>query len=155
MNPSRQTGFTLVELILVIVVMGVLAGVAIPRLTSRQSLDEVSAQDELKAMLRHARKVATTQQRDVCVRRAGTQVLAMYVPGPPFVAGCNVAWQAVPDPATGQNLQIDLPPNVAVGGTAFVRFNGVGQLVPNNADLAMTVGTTLSVTVSRETGFVF
>ena len=63
MKPTRQTGFTLVELILVMVVMGLLAGVALPSLTNRQSQDELTTRDELKATLRLARQVATSQTK--------------------------------------------------------------------------------------------
>ena len=54
----RQHGFTLVELILVIVVLGILAAVAGPRFFDRQVFDQRLHYEESLAALRYAQKRA-------------------------------------------------------------------------------------------------
>lgn len=55
---TRQHGFTLVELILVLVVIGVLAAVVGPRFFDRAVFDERAAAEELRSGLRYAQKLA-------------------------------------------------------------------------------------------------
>lgn len=152
MSRPRQTGFTLVELILVLVVMGLLAGVALPRLMDHQSQDEVSTNDELKATLRLARQVATSQSREVCFMRTAADFRLVYAnTGAP----CVLAGPAVSEPGSGVALTVPLPAAVVLSGSTTIRFNSRGQLVPNTVPLSVTVGTMTPLTISRETGFVY
>jgi MSHA pilin protein MshC len=138
-------GFTTIELIVVMVVMAVLAALAIPRLTDRSALQERGARDQLRGMLHHARKLAMTQQRDVCVLATPTRASAVYFAG----GACSPALP-VADPGGNAAFQIDMPAGVALAGAAQVRFNARGQLVPAT-NLTLNVGAT-ALTISRETG---
>ena len=139
-------GYTMVELIVVMVVMAVLAAIAVPRLTDRSALQERGARDQLRGMLRHARQIAMTQNREVCVLAAPAQARAVY--GPPGGI-CNAA-MPLAAPGGGGAYVVDMPDGVALGGAALARFNARGQLVPA-VNLAFTVGAAM-LTVSRETG---
>lgn len=55
---QAASGFTLVELVLVITLVGILAVVAVPRFFSNPTFDERGYRDELGAALRYAQKVA-------------------------------------------------------------------------------------------------
>lgn len=77
-RPTRPDGFTLVELITVLVVIGVLAGVAAPRFFQRQGFDAAAYTDQLRAMLRYGQKVAIAQNRNVFVRLNGNSVALCY-----------------------------------------------------------------------------
>ncbi len=138
-------GFTLIELVVVMAVMAVLAALALPRLTDRTALQERGARDQLRALLAHSRKVAMTQQREVCVLAAANAVRAVYAPG-----GVCTPAQPLADPAGAAALRLDMPAGVALGGAALVRFNPRGQPVPA-LDSTLFVGT-LALTVYRETG---
>jgi len=141
-------GFTTVELVVVMVLMGLLAALAAPRLTDRSALQERGVQDQLRGLLRSARQVAVTQEREVCVLLAAAQARVVYgVSG-----GCPLT-----SPVAGHGgeatLALQLPPQLALGGATVLRFNARGQPVPA-ADQVITVGGS-SLTVSRETGHVF
>lgn len=67
MSGLKARGFTLPELIIVMVVMGIVAAAAAPSLVQWNSIDELGFRDDLRAMLRHAQRLAVAQNRDVCV----------------------------------------------------------------------------------------
>lgn len=138
-------GFTTVELVIVLVLTALLATLAVPRLTDRRALQERGARDQLRVMIGHARRVAMTQQRDVCVLTTPAQAQAVYA----NAGGCLPA-SPLRDPAGSGPYQLDMPPGTVLGGTTLLHFNTRGQPVPA-LDQVMTVGT-LSLTVYRETG---
>lgn len=138
-------GFTIIELLIVLVVTALLAAIAAPRLTDRTALQERGARDQLRTMIGHARRVAMTQQREVCVLTTPAQARAVYAN-----AGACLPAAPLRDPAGNAAYTLDMPPGTALGGAALLRFNSRGQPVPA-LDRTLTVGT-LSLTVYRETG---
>lgn len=145
---ASARGFTMIELVVVMLVMAVLAAVALPRLTDRRALQERGFIDQLRSLLQYSRKVALTQRREVCVLLGPAQAQAVYANG----AACNAA-APVATPGSSEPLVIAVPAGVVLGGAALVRFNTVGQPAPN-ANHLINVGAN-SLTVSRETGIVF
>lgn len=139
-------GFTTIELLVVLVVTALLATLAVPRLTDRSALQERGARDQLRTLIAHSRRVAMTQERNVCVMVAATQARAVYA----NAGGCLPA-SPLRDPGGSGAYQLDMPPGIALGGAALLRFNSRGQPVPA-LDQTVTVGT-LAITVFRETGF--
>jgi MSHA pilin protein MshC len=137
-------GFTMIELIVVMLVAALLSAIAAPRLTQRSALQERAARDQLRALLNHGRKVAMTQQRDVCLLTTPNQARAVYV-----AAGACAPALPLAAPGGGAYV-IDMPAGVVLGGAALVRFNARGQPVPA-ANQVLLVGV-LTLTVNRETG---
>ena len=132
----RARGFTLVELVMTIVIVGILAAVAAPRFFDNNVFQTRGAADQIQSALRYGQKIAVAQRRDVVVlisaatnSNCGTQLTAGNI-------NCVVANSVSVLPA--------LPKTVT--------FNALGQPVPNAAD-SITVGTTV-ITIERETGYV-
>ena len=67
MRTDRQRGFTIVELIVVMVLVGVLGAVAASRFFDRASFDASAYAEQTKSMMRYAQKIAIAQQRPVFV----------------------------------------------------------------------------------------
>ena len=146
-DPDAMRGYTLVELIVVMLVMAVLAAVAMPRLTDRNVLQERGFRDQLKAMIDYSRKLATVQQREVCVLLSATQARAVYT-----AAGACSPALPVAEPAGTAAFVLAVPNGVTLGGSTQLRFNLRGQPVPNaNANISLG---SLALSVSRETGIV-
>ena len=66
-SPARQRGFTLVELIVIMVIVGILAVAAMPRFADRGGFDARGFYDATLSALRYAQKSAIAQRRNVCV----------------------------------------------------------------------------------------
>ena len=58
---ARPSGFTLVELVVVLVLLAILAAVIAPRFTGRADFDELAAADVVKQSLRLAQTLAMTR----------------------------------------------------------------------------------------------
>lgn len=169
----NQRGFTLIELILVLVITGIMSAVAITRMVSTSSFDSRAYADELSAMLRYGQKVAIAQNRNVFVRVGAAGVALCYqsacgagerVLAP---AGVNSGSATTKSVCADATWACEAPPGgVTVGVETTFYFDPVGKPfaladvppTPTSTFTGLTVplagGTARTVTVEMETGYV-
>ncbi|MCS0580062.1 prepilin-type N-terminal cleavage/methylation domain-containing protein [Massilia pinisoli] len=73
---ARTAGFTMVELVVVMILVGVLAAIGIPRLMGDKGMQAAVFGDQVVSGLRRAQKIATGHRRVVCAT-VGTQAVIL------------------------------------------------------------------------------
>lgn len=160
---QAQRGFTLVELVVVIILVGVLAVVAIPRFRGVSSFNAMGFTDRVKESLRYAQKQAIAKRRNVCVavNAAGTSVAFTYANAAGSAVACG---PALIGPA-GQNPfvvtaeragAVISPAPLSFGFDALGRPINTATGVPLAAVQVITVtgDTARAFSVEPETGYV-
>lgn len=130
---NSQRGFTLVELITVMVIVGILAVSVLPRFFTVSDFENRGTADQVKSMLRFAQKTAIAQHAAVSV---------------------TLAQGASSDCTTtlvGGSLTCTV--QSALTGAGTYTFNALGQLTAPAAPVTLTIGT-VNITVEAETGYV-
>jgi len=159
-NKKHQSGFTLIEVIAVLVIIAVLAAVVISRMTSPSSFGLVSETDILKGHLRYAQY------------RAMSDVTLWYMS---FTANTYTLWHydssvldwkpsTLPNEESGTHSleKAGVTLTVNDGGDAFVYFNewgnpvtDTGDLLPDTTTISLKEGsTTQTVKITQNTGFI-
>ena len=144
-------GFTLVELVLVLVLVGALSVFALPAFFDRSAYSEYAFQQELVGAFRYARKSAIASGCEVRVRvDAGGYALHYRGGGSDISCGTGPFVEDVPDPGGGGAYAASPPPGVAIGSGLTVAFDGLGR--PSSAGTVNLASR--SLTVEAGTGYV-
>lgn len=154
-------GFTLVELIMVIVIMGVLAVYAMPRMFNSQDFYAKGFHDETMAYLRYAQKTAIAQRRTVCVT-FGTNSLTLAVATAEATADCTSAATpfAGPKGESPPTLTAKTPVTYSASPPVALNFNGLGQpttsagVVLTDPRSMQVSGVSKTIAVEAATGYV-
>lgn len=150
LRPERgMAGFTLVELVVVIIITGIVAVTALPRITGN-TLEDAAFKEEVKAAIEYARKTAISRRRYTCVDIQTTSVtLTAELVAPESHAGsCN--YTALDLPSVGGNV-ITAPQNVTISPATTIMFDAAGMTA--TAKTTFTVAAPASsMTFVMETG---
>jgi MSHA pilin protein MshC len=154
-RPARCRGFTLAELVTTIVIMGILAAIAVPRLMSSKGFASRGFYDEVQAVVRFAQKTAIAWRRPIMVCVSESEISAIKN------ADCG-APEPINHPTSGVALKSIAPDGVTLASVppGNFSFNGMGQ--PSAATLTtITLTSNIAndparvINIAPETGYVY
>jgi MSHA pilin protein MshC len=151
---QRERGFTLIELITVIVLIGVVAIFAVPRL-NRADFNARGFHDETLALLRYAQKTAIAQRRTVCVAFTSTTATLTIATAAAAATCASPAVLVGPRGESPATVTAKTGITYVATPTGFT-FNGLGQPSSGKTIQVANNGTaiTLTITVEASTGYV-
>ena len=154
---SRQSGFTLAELITVMVVLGILSAIALPRMMDNRAFAGAVFRADVVSALRYAQKSAVGHRRLVCATLTATTVtLAIATTNP--AASCGTSLNS-PDGAPYQSKDASVQASgYPAGGLLY--FQTVGTITSDGAgatiysgNIAIT-GQSTPIRIEGATGYV-
>ena len=151
---SACRGFTLLELVVLIVIIGILAATVLQRFAGKHGFEERALHDQVVAALRYAQKSAVAARRTVCVSFSTSPSKVDFSISSTYpAANCSVGSSLVgPD---GTNLSVVASGSTTISSSASsFSFDAAGR---PSAAASITVSglpETLAITVESETGYV-
>ena len=143
-HAARQRGFTLVELVTTLVVLGTVAAIAAPRFSDPGPFRSRGFFDDALAATRYAQKVAAA---------SGCTVRIAFNAGyAAFIACDGGAESALTRPGSGDAVSGTAPSGVSVTTTSFT-FDKIGRASIGAGGATVTVAS-YAFTVDAETGLV-
>jgi len=153
---TAQRGFTLIELVTVVMLLGMLSVVLVPRAFNSQDFNTRGFHDETLAFVRYAHKTAIAQRRTVCLAFT-TSSVALTIAPLPASSACTAALAG----PTGQSpALLTARPGATYGAQPLdFGFNGLGQPVDALGTLMPTqtlqvTGMAPALVVESVTGYV-
>jgi MSHA pilin protein MshC len=153
----RAGGFTMVELIAVLVIMGILAVVAAPRFFDRGTFDSRGFYDQVISSLRYAQKEAIAQRHYICVKFDSNNSITLSLdpvspdPAAHPAATCPGA-TPLASPAGDASYNVTNSHGVTLSGYNDFYFDALGRPFP--AQSITVSGLSAPITVEAETGYV-
>lgn len=154
-RPRQAKGFTLVELVMVIIILGILAVAVVPRMTESSTFRAEAFQSEVVAALRYAHKSAISHRRLVCATLTASTV-SLTIASTNGATACGTALNG-PD---GTSAYTSVSSNLISPTVGPMYFQPSGIVTSDGAGSAITNYTVVitgasSVTVVGATGYVY
>lgn len=155
---STDRGFTMVELIIVMILVGILAAYAVPKFAAMSSLSQDAWRDQVKSALRYAQKAAVSHRRLVCVDMSGATI-TLQIASAHGAGSCNTPLAGPGDTGSfGGSAPAGTSTSVVPSGTIY--FQPDGRTTSMSAGVHTTSGRTINMTgvsslqLFGETGYV-
>jgi len=145
-----RAGFTLVELVITLVVIGTLSVVVLPRLNNVLTFSTRGFSDQARAAFQYAQKLAIAQRRNVCVTVTASAVSLTRAATAGAAEACSVA---VANPTGGGNYDLTAPSSVTLSPPGVTTFDALGATA-SPANIAVTGDGTFNIIVEATTGYV-
>lgn len=153
LTAGASRGYTLVELVTVVVILGILSAFAVPRFFDQDVFEERGFYEEVVAALRYGQKIAVGSgcPVQISIDASGYALAQQTV----LANRCNpadVSWAVpvlLPD---GQAAAGTTPAGVTLGPVVTYQFDGLGQ-TDLGADLTVSIGT-WNLIVQAQSGYV-
>ena len=133
----HEKGFTLIELVVVIVLLGVLSIFAAPRMFDMKSVHALGLHDETLLLLGFAQKTAIAQRRLVCVGFTGNSA-TLYISAAAEAVACDLPLKGPGGETPGVVTGVEAAGYTALPGN--FSFDGLGRPV-DPAGVAMLLQT--------------
>jgi MSHA pilin protein MshC len=146
----HEHGFTLVELVVTLVILGILAAFIAPRLMARTEFDARGFFDTTAAVLRYAQKSAVAQRRTVCVTFTGNASVTLTIASVFGATTCNTNLSGPDDSAP---YTLVAPSGVAYIGPENFSFLPSGEASANR-EISVTGLPGRTINVWAATGYV-
>ncbi len=158
---SRMRGFTLLELIVVIVLLGILYVYAAPRLFNTSDFDAIGFHGETQAYLRYAQKTAIAQRRTVCVIFSASSV-TLTIASNAASYDCSAVGTLNGPRGESNPVTLNARPGVSFVATpANFNFDGLGRPITTagagaaqNSQTFQVNGVATTITVEAATGYI-
>lgn len=147
----RQSGWTLIELVTVLVLLSALAVFAGPRLIGQADINRLQFEQQLLNALRYAHKQAMNSGCAIRVEvRAASNDYGIYLHDPTSCGSTGFGSNPLPDPAGGVYAG-NAPDGVTISSGLAFTFDGLGRPQPAGGSITFNGR---RIVVESETGYV-